>query len=572
MKKIFNLLLVFALVLVGGMLGFGKVNAANDFDIDYDVYGNQVIFTWDEVDGADHYDVYQEPIGGEDEEEISENGYILLDDRETPYYHTTDEFEPYTTYTVHIQAVTANHEQILAESEVTFDTEGSLDIDAYVRGTNVELEWFDLGNVKNYTIYRTPAYDEDTNEEYIVVDTTKDTEYVVTDLNEYEEYTFKVEAELKDGTIINYEPETVTTKDSFNLNVFNAYNGDIELWWDEIPGATKYEVYRYAISGIDQADDDILLATVPNDEGGEYTFEDVNPNVEYTFYIAAYDENGIISYSNDESVIASDEIHGFKTELKDNQINLSWKKYSDNAEYSVYYAEETGNEESFSDLDFKLAGTTKNTNYTITQLKPNKSYYFYVTTEVDGMNVSSVPTIEETGMFTLTDKNTSVTGITNRTYNGKNQTQNIVVKYNGATLKAGTDFTVNYNNHKNAGTAVLTIVGKNGYTGAVTKTFKINKAKNPMTVKAVNKKVKAKKVKKKKQVITPITASKAQGTVTYTKVSGNKKIKIDSKTGKITVKKKTKKGTYYVKVKVSAAGNKNYSAATKTVTIKITIK
>ena len=40
--------------------------------------------------------------------------------------------------------------------------------------------------------------------------------------------------------------------------------------------------------------------------------------------------------------------------------------------------------------------------------------------------------------------------------------------------------------------------------------------------------------------------------------------------GKVTVKKGLKKGTY--KVKVKAAGNKNYKAATKTVTFKIKVK
>ena len=50
-----------------------------------------------------------------------------------------------------------------------------------------------------------------------------------------------------------------------------------------------------------------------------------------------------------------------------------------------------------------------------------------------------------------------------------------------------------------------------------------------MIVKAVNKKVKVKKVKKKKQVVAPISVSKAQGVVTYSKVSGNKKIKVNDK-------------------------------------------
>ena len=65
---------------------------------------------------------------------------------------------------------------------------------------------------------------------------------------------------------------------------------------------------------------------------------------------------------------------------------------------------------------------------------------------------------------------------------------------------------------------------------------------------------------------------KGQGKLTYAKVSGNKKITINKKTGKVTVKKGLKKGTYKVTVKVKAAGNANYKAATRKVSFKIRVK
>jgi hypothetical protein len=93
---------------------------------------------------------------------------------------------------------------------------------------------------------------------------------------------------------------------------------------------------------------------------------------------------------------------------------------------------------------------------------------------------------------------------------------------------------------------------------------------NPMKVKAKTVKAKAnKKVKNK----TGVKVSGAVGTVTYKKVSGNKKIKVNSTTGKFTVKKGLKKGkTYKVKVQVKAAGNAEYKTATKTVTVKVKVK
>ena len=102
-------------------------------------------------------------------------------------------------------------------------------------------------------------------------------------------------------------------------------------------------------------------------------------------------------------------------------------------------------------------------------------------------------------------------------------------------------------------------------------------AKKPNTLKVTAKKpsIKFKKLKKKNQSLAlkkVLTVSNAQGALSYAKTSGNKKITINKKSGKITVKKGLKKGTYKIKIKVTAAGNSAYNAASKTVTVKIKVK
>lgn len=60
--------------------------------------------------------------------------------------------------------------------------------------------------------------------------------------------------------------------------------------------------------------------------------------------------------------------------------------------------------------------------------------------------------------------------------------------------------------------------------------------------------------------------------MSYKKVSGNAKIVVSKKTGQVLVKKGLKKGTYTVKVQVTAAGDTNYLAsALKPLTIKIKV-
>ena len=104
---------------------------------------------------------------------------------------------------------------------------------------------------------------------------------------------------------------------------------------------------------------------------------------------------------------------------------------------------------------------------------------------------------------------------------------------------------------------------------------KLQKKANTLAVRGKTPSLDAGSLKKKQT----IAASKAfiirnaQGTVTFRKQSGSSnKLSISAVTGNIVVKRGTKKGTYKIKVAVRAAGNDQYEAATKTVTVKVKVK
>ncbi|MBQ9060349.1 MAG: hypothetical protein IJ128_04315 [Firmicutes bacterium] len=164
------------------------------------------------------------------------------------------------------------------------------------------------------------------------------------------------------------------------------------------------------------------------------------------------------------------------------------------------------------------------------------------------------------------------------TYNGTVQKPETVDVYDENGILAAEDkYEASYSDEESihAGTYTVVVKGLLPFKGEVTKTYTIGKAANTLTVKAKTAKVKAKKLKKKAQKLSVkkvLKVSGAQGKVTYKKVKGNKKIRINAKTGKVTVKKKLKKGTYKVKVKVTAAGNGDYKPLTKQVTFKVKVK
>ena len=126
----------------------------------------------------------------------------------------------------------------------------------------------------------------------------------------------------------------------------------------------------------------------------------------------------------------------------------------------------------------------------------------------------------------------------------------------------------------NAGKYAMVLEGKGMYLGSFRIPFSIQKAANTMTAKGKTVTIKASKVAKKKQTIKTKKAyviNNAIGDVTFTKVSGNKKITV-APDGKITVKKGLKRGKYKVKINVIAGGDSNHEPATVTVTVTVKVK
>lgn len=75
----------------------------------------------------------------------------------------------------------------------------------------------------------------------------------------------------------------------------------------------------------------------------------------------------------------------------------------------------------------------------------------------------------------------------------------------------------------------------------------------------------------KSETVDFIDVDNAKGKVSYKKVSGSKRLTVNKKTGKVTIKKNTKAGSYEAKVKITAKGNSKYLPVTKTITIIVNV-
>ena len=162
----------------------------------------------------------------------------------------------------------------------------------------------------------------------------------------------------------------------------------------------------------------------------------------------------------------------------------------------------------------------------------------------------------------------TVSGISTKAFTGKAITQNVTVKVGNTVLKNGTDYTVSYSNNKKVGKATVKITGKGKYGGVITKTFKINPAKQQIQ-----------KLTAKSKAFFVDWAQKGSATgyeiqyATNSKFTGAKKVTItNNKTDKTTVSKLSANKKYYVRVRsyTTVGGTKYYGSwsATKTVTTK----
>ena len=215
----------------------------------------------------------------------------------------------------------------------------------------------------------------------------------------------------------------------------------------------------------------------------------------------------------------------------------------------------------------KLNGKTlKNgTDYTVSYSNNTKVGTAKVTITGKGNYTGSV---SKTYSIKNNFKKATISGISNKSYTGKNITQSITVKYNGKTLKNGTDYTVSYSSNKNIGTATVKVTGKGSYAGTITKTFKINPAKQEIQ-----------KLTAKSKAFFVDWAQKGSATgyeiqyATNSKFTSAKKVTItNNKTDTKTISKLSGKKKYYVRVRsyTTVKGTKYYGAwsASKSVTTK----
>lgn len=145
-------------------------------------------------------------------------------------------------------------------------------------------------------------------------------------------------------------------------------------------------------------------------------------------------------------------------------------------------------------------------------------------------------------------------------WDGKEKTPEVTIKDGSYTLKEKTDYTLEYRNNINPGTATVVITGTGKYTGTVEKTFTIyDKEKESQTLdyrKSYN------KIYGDKSFNLNVRVKKGDGFLTYG--SSDKKVAAVDKKGKVTIK-----GTGIATITVKAEETDKYREKTVKIAVKV---
>lgn len=229
-------------------------------------------------------------------------------------------------------------------------------------------------------------------------------------------------------------------------------------------------------------------------------------------------------------------------------------------------------------------------------INEGESYQISAWTDADGLNYSSdnenIATVDSTGLVRGVSEGTTTINITttdNKNYNkafssitisvkkaqssdgetdissyyisdvtdvyvydGQPKFPEVIVTDGTTKLNAADDYILSYSNNVNAGTAVITVTGTGKYKGTLTKTFKIEKAEQDISVTIQDKCMEV-------GTTADITVN-AIGSIRY--VSSNTDIATVSDTGTVRI---NSSGT--VRISVIASGDDNHSAATALIDI-----
>ncbi len=347
----------------------------------------QVTLKWNALEDATNYRVFSYMNGK----------YAVLGETTATTY-TASDLTAGTKYGFLVRAFVNGAWTAFSNSDVVYATPTAAavtkpEVTATAGDGKVDISWNAVTGATNYNVY---IYTTG----YKLLTTTTETSYTATGLTNGTKYGFLVRA------FVNGAWTTFTTADNVYATpeavvvtkpelTATAGNGEVELEWNEVTGATSYNVFIYT-TGYK------LLATVTDTS---YTATSLTNGTEYGFLVRAYVNGAWTAFTTADNVYATPKAASTKPEFTATagigRVTLDWEPVEGATNYNVF---------TYLNGKYAVAGTTTNTTYTVTNLEAGTEYGFLVRAYVNNVwspfttadNIYATPTAALKPTLTVT--------------------------------------------------------------------------------------------------------------------------------------------------------------------------
>ena len=412
---------------------------------------NSVTLTWESVDGADGYRVYQYDFNKKASDKLSDV---------TSTSYTVKNLSSGKKYRFSVKAYklvdgVKQWSNVYTIVRTATQPASVTKITVSPKSASVALSWTKISGVDGYIVFR---YNTDTKK-WITLTDTASLSYTAKSLKANTQYRFAVKGyfiadngeQIFASKYASVYATTLVGKTS-SLKA-TPTNNSVKLTWSAVAGANGYRVYQYDYNK--KASDKLTDTTSKS-----YTVKNLKPGKRCRFSVKAYKTvNGTKQWSDVYTIVVTATLPNNVSSLKTVAITtsttkLSWSKASGATHYRVFVKDGS---------KWRKLKDVTGTTYTVTKMKSGTKYTFAVRAfaKIDGKEVLSAkyPTLHTASKPTTP----SITKIT--TSSGK-------ARLYWSAVSGETGYTVYYSTKKDSGFkkyANYKANSTNGYVSGLTK-------------------------------------------------------------------------------------------------------
>ncbi len=242
---------------------------------------------------------------------------------------------------------------------------------AVIKNTEIELSWNLVDNATKYAVY---TYDPVTAKYALISANVTDTTYAFPNLTTGKKYGFLIRAygvgKWSDYTTEDIYYATPKPQTPALTVKLNSTKGTVDVDWDNVYGATKYQVYTYLNGKYS------LAATVNT---SAYSFSNLTPSTKYGFLVRSYVDGKWSSYTTNDIAYYTTPAAvkpAVTVGVADKSLVLNFSGVSATKYMVFQYNKATGK--------YTTLATTTNSSYTVKNLVNGTEYGFLVRAYVNG--------------------------------------------------------------------------------------------------------------------------------------------------------------------------------------------